>query len=261
MAAYETANDWALAQRTRALALLVHHFRQGLTASVAAADVAALLIATATELGFDYVAMAEHGDLTNPSRPLLLVSNYPALWQRQFAEQRLDRLDPIQLACWMRTAGFRWNAVAGNGALSPQQLAVLRSSRRHGLHDGYTVPLHLPGARAASCSFAVRRGSSFPVDALLAAETIAREAYDRLQLVSRAGTARSPLSSRQVQCVALLAAGLTDRGIARTLALSEETVTKYLNAARRRYGLARRAQLVAVALRDGVIGFDDIDPR
>ncbi len=216
-----------------------------------------MLVATSAALGFDYVAMAEHGDLADPQRALLLICSYPEKWQHRFISGRLDRIDPVQQACTTRASGFSWSALGDLVTLRPQQCALLEDGWRHGLRDGFTVPLHLPGARAASCSFVVNTGS-VPGDALFAAEQVARIVYDHLRTLPHAIDVAPHLSPRQRACVALMATGLTDRGIARRLTLSEETVTKYLNAARRRYGVARRTQLVALALRDGLIGYEDI---
>jgi DNA-binding CsgD family transcriptional regulator len=72
---------------------------------------------------------------------------------------------------------------------------------------------------------------------------------------------RIVVAVRERDCVTLLGAGLTDGEIGRRLALSEETVTKYLNAARRRNGFARRSQLIVAALRDGEIAADPEPPE
>lgn len=237
---------------------IVANLRRGLSAAEDARSVSQLLVRAAAELGFDYVTMAEHGDLADPQRALALISNYPEGWQGHFTAQRLDRIDPVQQACRSRVSGFRWSALHALIELRPQQVALLKDSRRYGLGDGFTVPLHLPGARAASCSFAVGGRVELPREALWAAELVARTAYDHLRMSTEALGRAIRLSPQQRACVALMARGLTDRGIARRLSLSEETVTKYLNAARRRYGFARRTQLIAAALRDGVIGYEDL---
>lgn len=219
-------------------------------------DLAAPLSNAATAIGFNYVAFAEHGGLSG-ARPRLLLTNYPPGWRSAFIAQALHRIDPVQQACRARSAGFRWSELAELIRIEPRQRALLEHARRQGLGEGYTVPLHVPGVRLASCSFAVPRKAVFPHGASWAAELIARDSFDRaLTLRRHRGAPR--LSPRQQACIALLATGLTDRGIARRLALSEETVTKYLNAARARYELATRTQLVAAALRDGVIGFEDL---
>jgi len=58
-----------------------------------------------------------------------------------------------------------------------------------------------------------------------------------------------------------MAQGKTDWEIGTILGLSEETVTKYLNAARSRYGVVRRTQLAIAALCDGTLGIEEVDPR
>lgn len=55
-----------------------------------------------------------------------------------------------------------------------------------------------------------------------------------------------------------MAQGKFDWEIGATPDLSEETVTKYLNAARARFGVARRAQLALAALSAGEIAYDEI---
>ncbi|URW75895.1 autoinducer binding domain-containing protein [Sphingomonas donggukensis] len=236
---------------------VVAGLRQSLAGIGGTDDAGRLLIAAAAALGFDYLALAEHGDLSDTQRSLALISNYPASWQKVFVTRRLDRIDPVQQACQTQVSGFCWSALNTLIALRPEQSALLSESRHYGLGAGFTVPLHLPGARAASCSFAVRAGAVLPRESLWAADLVARMIFDHLRAAATP-TRPTRLSPRQRACVALMAAGLTDRGIARRLSLSEETVTKYLNAARRRYGLARRTQLVAAALRDGVIGYEDL---
>lgn len=239
----------------------IAEFRQFVIEGRSATSAAGLenLLAGATRgLGFDYYALVEHGSLTDPLRPV--ITNYPSDWQHRFEEERLDLIDPVQQACRRRISGFRWSALSDIIALTPAQEKLLQASRSYGIGQGFTVPFHLPGAREASCSFAVLPGKCLPKPSLAAAQLIALAAYEKLHALG--GIVRAfpiRLSPRQRACVALIAAGLTDREIGRKLGLSEETVTKYLNAARRRNGLARRAQLVTAALRDGLIGYDVLD--
>jgi len=65
------------------------------------------------------------------------------------------------------------------------------------------------------------------------------------------------LSCRERQCVRLLAAGKTDWEIAIILGLSPETTRRYVKRARKAYDAVSRGQLIASALRDGQISFDD----
>lgn len=64
------------------------------------------------------------------------------------------------------------------------------------------------------------------------------------------------LSPRQIECVALVAQGKSDWEIGQILGLSRDTVHEYVEAARQRYGVRRRTQLVLWAVRDGHLNID-----
>ena len=56
------------------------------------------------------------------------------------------------------------------------------------------------------------------------------------------------LTERQHQCLVLVAKGKSDRQIGRSLRISEETVHKHVEAAKKRYRVHTRIQLVVRAL-------------
>jgi LuxR family quorum-sensing system transcriptional regulator CciR len=56
------------------------------------------------------------------------------------------------------------------------------------------------------------------------------------------------LTGRQRQCLVLVAKGRSDRQIGRALRISEETVHKHVEAAKKRYRVHTRIQLVVQAL-------------
>ena len=56
------------------------------------------------------------------------------------------------------------------------------------------------------------------------------------------------LTERQLQCLVLVAKGRSDRQIGRTLRISEETVHKHVEAAKKKYRARTRIQLVIRAL-------------
>jgi LuxR family quorum-sensing system transcriptional regulator CciR len=134
---------------------------------------------------------------------------------------------------------------------------MLAEARAMGLGDGFTVPLHGPGPRAASCSFVYASGQRPSLESLTAAECLAHVAFAAVHRIRGPAWRRPRLTARQRQCVALVAQGKTDWEIGCILGLSEETIGKYLDAARLRFDVARRTQLVAAALRSGEI---DIEP-
>lgn len=222
-------------------------------------DIASLLEIACHKLGIAYFALVHHAQTCARGEAALALVNYPASWREHYMAHHLFRIDPVLEACRYMPVGFSWSRLDQLVPLKPQQRAMLAACRRHGLGRGFTVPLHLPGERQASCSFVVERGAPFPAETMLAAQLLGQLAFEAARpLAERRGDRPPSLSPRQREVVRLMATGLTDRGIAREMDLSEETVTKYANAAWRRYRLARRTQLVAAALHHGEIGFDDL---
>lgn len=61
------------------------------------------------------------------------------------------------------------------------------------------------------------------------------------------------LAERELQCVMAVACGLTSKEAARELGVAKDTVDKRLLAASTKLGVIKRAQLVAEAMRRGLI--------
>lgn len=219
--------------------------------------VASLLDSAVRDLGFRYFALVQHdGHCRRKNR--LFLQNYPSAWVESFEARALHRIDPVQCAAAGRLGGFGWRSLPQLIALSSVQRDMLGESRRAGLGEGFTVPLHGPAGMTVSCSFVTAPAQPLPVDALLAAECVAHSASAVAMRLVGPDAWRARLTPRQRECVALMAQGKTDWEIGRILGLSEESVTKYLNAARRRFGVARRTQLALAAIACGEIPLDEI---
>lgn len=216
-------------------------------------QLALLLEAVAGQLGFAVFALVlDHAGFGSGRPGAEPITTYPDAWRARFLAAGYGDIDPVHAACRQRVMGFCWDRLGTIITLTPSQSAILRESRCFGLGKGFTVPLHLPSRASGSLSFAAAPGVLISNASCYLAQVVAAIAGEvAIRLAGAATSIR--LTPRERQCVALLAAGLTDRGIGRELQLSEETVTKYLNAARRRHGLRTRTQLVARALCDGVI--------
>ena len=73
----------------------------------------------------------------------------------------------------------------------------------------------------------------------------------------RAAALRLGLSEREVDVLALLALGQTDRELARTLFITERTAGHHVSHILAKLGVARRGEAAAVAHRLGLVGLDD----
>ncbi len=213
-------------------------------------------------MGFDYYALIHHVDLRRRSPSIVHIENYPAVWSDHFIQNGLYVDDPVIHASLRTNVGFSWSEVPRLIRMTSRQREILDQAAKEGLGCGFTIPAIIPGERTGSCSFATRRGRPLPEHNLLIAQLVGSFAFEAARRLANGGSSllNEPpkLSRRQRECVLLVAQGKTDWEIGRILDLSEETITKYLNAARARYGVAKRIQLVVCAVMDGQISLTEI---
>jgi LuxR family quorum-sensing system transcriptional regulator CciR len=125
----------------------------------------------------------------------------------------------------------------------------------------------VPGEALGSSSFAVKGDGELPRRNLPAAQALGGFAFEAVrQLIKREPGGRlaspaplaDPLTRRQRECIALVARGKSDSVIADILGIRPHTVTEHIEAARRRYGVATRAQLIVRALLAGDLTYGEI---
>jgi LuxR family quorum-sensing system transcriptional regulator CciR len=140
---------------------------------------------------------------------------------------------------------------------------MLEKGQEHGLGNGFTVPVHVPGETCGSVSFVVRTGKPFPDEALLHAQLLGNHAFEAARRMClgrtfRADFGRARLTDRQRECVLWTAQGKTDAETAIILGLSQETVTEHVSQAYERYGVNKRTPLVVRTIFDGTFTFPQI---
>lgn len=225
-------------------------------------ELEALLGDHAHRLGFDYVALVHHVDLRQRDGAVVALWTYPASWVEEYLARGMATSDPVHLASHRTNIGFAWDQIARLIPLTPAHRRVRERTRRAGIEDGFTVPANIPGEANGSCSFAMATGRRLPVESLPAAQLAGAFAFNAARRLMRrsARLADQPprLSPRQLDCVVLAGRGYTDREAAAALGIAEDTVTEYLDEARRRYGVSRRATLILRAIFDGQIALSDV---
>jgi LuxR family quorum-sensing system transcriptional regulator CciR len=215
------------------------------------------------DMGFDYYALVHHVDLrAQGTQRALWLENYPRSWAEVFVATGLYAHDPILVASHVTNVGFAWSDVPSMIRLTKAHKNILLRVRREGLGDGFTVPAHVPGEANGSCNFAMAGSAAIPRTILPMAQLVGSYAFQaarKLVLRSSAGhdAPRPKLTSRQIECVALIAQGQSDRQIAATLGLKPATVNEYVEDACRRYNVSRRIQLAFHAVHDGYLTLAD----
>lgn len=169
--------------------------------------------------------------------------------------------DAVMTACKQRVLGFAWSDLERIIQMNERRRETLAIYASYGMHEGFTVPLSVPGEPRGFCSFAWEdpRDATLDVMAIivLAAQCMFETARRVLGLwVER--RERLELTPRQIDCLAGVACGLNDAQIAHELGISVETVHDHLEVARKRYGAHKRTDLMVKAIRSGELPWSRI---
>lgn len=241
----------------------VQAFAEAAQAVASLGDLHLMVEEAAHDFGADYFLMVHHTNYFVGTPGLVNLGNYPsALREISLQDGVTLGPDPIMEACERTLTGFFWTDVASLITFTPKHAERAEAVRRTGLGDGFVVPAHIPGEHLGSCHFAVQPGKYLPRENSAALQSIAVFGFEAARRLSRERDRiwlQPPtLTRRQRECLILSARGKSDTVIGQLLNLSPKTVNSYLEEAKRRYGVATRAQLVANALYASEITFHDI---
>ncbi|HEY0265689.1 MAG TPA: autoinducer binding domain-containing protein [Rhizomicrobium sp.] len=178
--------------------------------------------------------------------------------------------DAVVTAASQSFAPFLWSDISRLVALTRGQRDFLDEAVAAGIGAAVTVPVHRPrGANEAGsysifagcCSFLMKNGVPLPLGSLAAAHYVGALAFDAAEHLR---AARPPLpggphlTPRQRDCVVLVAQGKSDWEMGQLLGISESTVHKHIEDAKRRFGVSTRIQLVVRSLFDARLTFADV---
>lgn len=234
---------------------VAEHFIERSTQTLSREALVADFSRSLNQLGFRYFACLTHVDPVNVPPGAVLAHNYPDAWVQEILGLRLYQIDPVLLHAERSPMPFFWNSVEFLRNLTEAQRDIVARGARHGVTGGYTVPIHLPWSPTntpASCSV-VPDSSTVSRQSYLAVQLMATHFYHSLAR-SNETVADSPLlpgtnlTRRERQCLELAAAGKSDWAISRILGLSEHTVHRHIELARKRLGVATRVQAIIRAL-------------
>jgi LuxR family quorum-sensing system transcriptional regulator CciR len=228
-------------------------------------ELLSLLEGAVPSLGFDYFALIHHVEINaTPAEAVVSLVHYPPAWADMVITRGYYSDDPVVAACQKAATGFSWSDVPKLIGMTPRQQEILNAAAAAGMGGGYTVPIHVPGEYAGSCSFGVRTGQRFPDESLPAIQYLGYFAFEAARRVARSteedpGPGLPPkLTQRQFDCIVLVARGKSDGDAGQLLGISPQTVHQHIEEAKRRYGVATRVQLVVRTLFDSQLTFGDI---
>lgn len=215
-------------------------------------------------LGFEHFAIVHHIRFGRPTTDKVRLSNYPLEWLA-LLRQEDGFEEPVLKAAERACSGFRWSRLHELVKLTERQQKYMERAVHHGLAEGFTVPNHIPGETLGSCHFAVRRRANLLEESLPAAQALGCFAFEAARRLLEISTEPSesyvvpaPLTDRQRDCVLFAAKGKSDSVIAQLLNIRPRTVNEHIEAAKRRYSVATRTQLIVRALFRSEICFSEV---
>jgi len=240
-------------------------FVQQAQSLASAKDLHSLMESLIKELGFAHFALAHHVAILVPPSGIVRLHNYPDEWVETVVRRKYFAIDPVHIVSQRTAAGFHWSDFARFIPLSEPQSQMQSEARRAGLGNGFTVPINVPGEYTASVSYAAKNGVKFPHDSLPIANFLGPIAFEAARRIV-GGLSRSPmkqpvqaqLTTRQLDCIALVAHGKSDVDIGTILDISPATVKFHVDSARERFDVSSRTQLVVRALFSNQLTFADI---
>lgn len=242
---------------------LIEQHRRAVRVTHRDRDILDHTIAAVGELGFDRVALVQSVWFLRPEPRYFCLDNYGE-WHDIFIARQYYRRDPAHLAAQRTNRCFAWSEL--RTILGPRRLhrPILREAARHGLCNGFTVPVGVPGEPVGSGSIATGASTLPPPERCRAAAWIVNEAFAEVRRLYGypidVEDDAPPLSPRRLECLRLAALGCTDKEIARELDILPATVRTHMAYLRRAYGVRTRTQLARLAQRLGLVGLDDAIP-
>ena len=220
--------------------------------------------ASSRDLGFRYFAVVHHIRFGRPSTDKVRLSNYPLEWLARLREHE-DFREPVLKAAERASSGFLWSRIGEHLALGESERRYMARAADFGLVEGFTVPNHVPGETFGSCHFAVSKATDMPAHNLPAAQALGSFAFEKARQLLEENVQSSeeyvepaPLTERQRDCLLFAARGKSDSVIAELLNIRPKTVNEHIEAAKRRYSVATRTQLVVRALFRSEICFAEV---
>jgi LuxR family transcriptional regulator, quorum-sensing system regulator CciR len=225
-------------------------------------NISEILSDATRQFRFDHFAMIQRVSSRLSASPVQL-SDYPDQWVELLTTADYYVHDPVLVAVEKSVAPFSWEDLPSMVNMTKRHFSYMKNAQDQGLGRGYTVPIHVPGEASGLCSFVTTGNRELPAESLPAAQYLACFAFEaaRRIVVSRpaAEDEKAPkLTQRQLDCVVLAARGKSNWVSGKLLGLSPDTVHKYLESAKKRYGVSSRTELVVRALYDGQLSFNDI---
>jgi LuxR family quorum-sensing system transcriptional regulator SolR len=212
---------------------------------------ASLLQAT-QKLGFEHCAYGMRTPLPISSPRIYMLNNYPAIWQRHYAQHNYLACDPTVAHALHSPSALIWTE-----NLFASCRPLWEDARIHGLRIGWAQPCHGPHGIVGLITLARSHDDLSPHELC----AISRDMYWLAQLahqgMSRLLTAKLlpdtaiMLSAREIEVLRWTSDGKTSCEISGILNISERTVNFHVNNAMEKLGTTNKT---AAAVKAAILG-------
>jgi LuxR family quorum sensing-dependent transcriptional regulator len=180
-------------------------------------------------------------------------NNWPRAWQMHYTRENYLHIDPLVRYALTSGAPATWTDVVATLPRNDPGRQVCAAAVEYGFLEGMVIPLRNGDGDIGMVTMGGDRPKLTGDEAtfLTATASAVFFAAEALEPVARDVANRGAFTPRELDCIALLSAGLTDAEIAKALGLSRETIVSHMENARRKVGARSRAHLLSLAMRYG----------
>lgn len=189
--------------------------------------------------------------------PHVLLNGWPTEWFERYVSQQYVHFDPVIYQAKTSDEVFVWSEVFDKRLTSPRARKLMNEASDFGMKDGVSVPLHLMGGLQAIVTFGAEK-VDLPHEFRGILQLVAIYAHNRLRSFSKKNDEnrkrKMPLvTTHERDVIYWCAEGKTNWEIGQILGRSENTVQHQLHNAQRKFDCVNRSQLIAEAIRTGLI--------
>lgn len=182
-------------------------------------------------------------------------TNWSEAWIKLYMESDFLLIDPLPR--WARSSGraLTWSALINVLPVRDPGRVVVAAAAQFGYLEGMAIPMRGVDNALGLVAMGGARQSLRPAEQtfLTIVGRAAFEAAERIEQGPEPGQAAPILTAREIECLALLVRGHSDREMGAIMGVSEPTVRFHLLNARNKYSAASRTHLAALAVTQGYV--------
>lgn len=195
-------------------------------------------------------------DTSAKQRTVFFAIEWPERWRTFYLQSGLVSRDPIIDALLLYEGAFTWSELARDRLLAQVGREALDRARDHGWSDGVVVPIRRGATRFGLVSLVAEEPTIIATSDKSLIALLSVSFHERVRTLAPSQGFPVPpagLTAREVQCLALIARGKTDREIGAKLGIALSTAHEHVENLKRKLDVSGRTEAVAVAMSLGII--------